>query len=432
MQHLKSYIALALALGPRSYLFRPLIEHFHTPEAIFAAGEEELRAVAPSIRQGTLSAILRNTRERQAEEIATWCRRNRVTVLPYDAPEYPARLRELAEPPIVLYCRGDLSVLGAGMSLGIVGTRKSDAYGVRVAYKLSFELAAAGAVIISGMADGVDGVAAAASLEVGMPTVAVLGSGIDIIYPHFHTRLAAEILRNGVIVTEYPPGTPPLGSNFPVRNRIISGLSSALLVVEAPARSGALITARYAILQGKTLFSVPGDIIEARSVGTNALIRDGALAAFRAEDVLSHFRFLYRDAVNERAFAEALQLSALSNEVIQKYGLQVVLPTEGEAEKEEKPQRRRRSQKRERGREETAPRQGEESPAAMGEAERASSLALLDERQREIAALLPEQPFSLDLLAERGIPAGEAAATLTVLEIYGLVAARPGGLYQKL
>ncbi len=421
MRHEESWIALAEALGPRSAFLRPLLARFGTPEAVFEADGNALREALPDAGEGLLSAILQKRTEKEATRIALWCHRNGVRILTYDSVEYPARLREIDEPPAVLYCRGRLPMPEGRLAIGVVGTRKADAYGEQVTYKLSFELAAAGAVIVSGMAAGLDGIASIAALNAGGETIAVLGCGIDLVYPKQHTRLAAEIAEHGAILTEYPPGTPPNGWNFPIRNRIISALSSGLLVVEAGEHSGALITARYAVLQGKTLFAVPGDITSSRSVGANRLIAEGALPALDSEDILAHFRFLYRDAIRMEALPEATQYSALTPEALKRYGLRMI--GDG-AEKGEAPPAEKRK-----------PKRREKALATPKEQivrkESAPDTSALTPRQKELFALLPDTSFAVDALTSKGVSVSEAASTLTVLEIYGLVHSIPGGMFEK-
>ena len=421
IKHEENWIALAECLGPRSPLLRPLLSRFGTPEAVFEADAATLREALPDAGEGIVSSILQKRTEKNAARIALWCHRNGVRILTYDSVDYPARLREIDEPPAVLYCRGKLPVLDGRLAVGVVGTRKTDAYGEQVTYKLSFELAAAGALIISGMAAGLDGLAAVAALNAGSETVAVLGCGIDVVYPRQHTRLASEIAERGAIVTEYPPGTPPNGWNFPVRNRIISALSSGLLVVEAGEHSGALITARYAVLQGRPVFAVPGDITSPRSVGTNRLIADGAIPVLDSEGILAHYRFLYRDAIRVEAVPEAMQYSALTPEVLKRYGLQMIGQSEAEpaaAPALKKTAKRKRKE----------PTEAKEPlPAQKSEPDTSA----LSPRQRELYDMLPASSFAVDVLTARGVPVSEAASTLTVLEIYGLVRSIPGGMFEK-
>lgn len=421
MQHEENWIILAEILGPRSAQLRPLIEAFGSPEAIFAADESALRAVLPHAGVGTLKALMTRKGADVARATALWCHSNGVRILPLDSVDYPLPLRELDEPPAVLYCRGRLPDFSGRAAVGVVGTRRADAYGEQVAYKLSFELAAAGAVIVSGMADGLDGIATAAALNAGGVAIAVLGCGIDVTYPRHHGKLMRECGECGAVISEFLPGTPPNGYNFPIRNRLISALSDAVLVVEAGEHSGALITARYAVMQGRTLYAVPGDITAARSVGSNRLLQAGARPALSAEDVLSPLRTRYHSTLSDKALCEAVQYSTLTPEALTRFGVRChgIEPTE--AEKPVKEKRKRKT----RGKE--VLQAVEPTSAAID-----PDLGALTPRQRDLYALLPaDTPFTVDHLTERGIPVSEAVGTLTVLEIYGLLASKPGGVYVR-
>jgi DNA processing protein len=200
---------------------------------------------------------------------------------------YPTRLRELHDPPPGLFVRGDAAVeLLREPAVAIVGARACSSYGSQVARLLGRELAAAGLVVLSGLARGVDGEAHRGALDAGGPTVAVLGCGIDRDYPAAHAQLAARIGGRGLVISEYAPGVEPAPWRFPARNRVIAGLASATIVVEARDRSGALITADFALEAGREVFAVPGEITSGLSAGTNALLRLGATPLTRAEDVL--------------------------------------------------------------------------------------------------------------------------------------------------
>ncbi|HWW60746.1 MAG TPA: DNA-processing protein DprA [Thermoanaerobaculia bacterium] len=198
---------------------------------------------------------------------------------------YPPLLREIADPPLVLHVRGDSSLL-AKPSIAIVGSRRASPYAINVAQHLSRRLVSAGLAVVSGLARGVDGAAHDATLEATGTTIAVLGTGIDVIYPKSHAKLYSRIGREGVIVSEFPPHSPPLPDHFPIRNRIISGLSLGTVIVEATTRSGSLITARMAAEQGREVFAIPGSIFSAGSEGTHRLIQYGAKLVHDIDDIL--------------------------------------------------------------------------------------------------------------------------------------------------
>ncbi len=426
MQHEQNWIALAEILGARSPLFKPLLTAFTTPEAIFAASEEELRAALPDAGIGVLKSLLGKRTAETARGIALWCHQNGVRILPFDHKEYPAVLRELDEPPVLLYCRGRLPDLGTRACVGVVGPRRTDAYGEQVTYKISFELAAAGAVIVSGLAEGVDGIATAASLLAGGTPIAVLGCGIDVTYPRHHTRLLAECVERGAVITEYAPGTPPNGYNFPIRNRLISALCDAVLVTQAGENSGALITARYAVIQGRPLFAIPGSILSPLCAGSNRLLQSGAYPVLDVRDILAPLMPRYHGVLSEKNLAEATQFSALDAEKLQKLGLRLSKESAApEVAQEPAPKRKKEKKEKKVKKEKT------EQAAPSEKAERsAPDLSSLTPRQQELYAMLPQGPFTADALTAKGVPISEAASTLTLMEIYGLVASRPGGMFE--
>ncbi len=426
MQHEQSWIALAEILGPRSVYLKPLLKAFGTPEAIFAADEARLREVLPDIGAGTLKSLLGKRTAEIARGIALWCHQYAVRILPFDHAEYPATLRELDEPPALLYCRGRLPDLSSRACVGVVGPRRTDAYGECVTYKISFELAAAGAVIVSGLAEGVDGIATAAALLAGGTPIAVLGCGIDVTYPRHHTRLLAECAEHGAVITEYAPGTPPNGYNFPIRNRLISALSDAVLVTQAGEHSGALITARYAVIQGRPLYAVPGNVTSSLCVGSNRLLQSGAYPVLEARDLLVPLLPRYHATLCEKHFTEAVQFSALDAEKLQKLGLRLSKENTASAQQDAPAPKRKKEKKEKKVKRE----KGEQAPTPTSEAVPAPDLSSLTPRQRELYAMLPHAPFTVDVLTAKGVPVSEAVSTLTLMEIYGLVASRPGGMFE--
>lgn len=210
-----------------------------------------------------------------------------VTLVTWDDSSYPRHLRSIYDPPFVLYVRGQM-VPEDEWAVAVVGTRRATVYGREAARELAGGLAANGITVISGLARGIDGQAHRSALERGGRTIAVLGSGVDVIYPSEHRGLARDILGGGALVSEYPLGTKPEARNFPARNRIISGLCLGVVVVEAGTRSGALITADFASEQGRDVFAVPGNIFQRSSQGCNRLIRDGATPALSVSDIVEH------------------------------------------------------------------------------------------------------------------------------------------------
>ena len=209
-----------------------------------------------------------------------------IRILTIDDPAYPAQLRQIKDPPKALYYAGDLTLLGTRL-VAVVGSRKFTAYGRRVAAKIAGRLAACGVTVVSGMAVGIDGIGHRSALDAGGKTIAVLGNGLDVMYPAANRELKKDILREGLLLSEYPPGMKGTKYTFPQRNRIISGLSEATVVVEAGLNSGSLITAALAAEQGRTVYGVPGNIDAVTSLGTNMLIRDGAQPLIAVDDLLA-------------------------------------------------------------------------------------------------------------------------------------------------
>ncbi len=263
--------------------FRLLLEAFGDAEQAWQASPDALREAGLSKR--VVEAFLRIRSSDLLER--TWQRieSQGVKVLTWEDAGYPRLLKEIEQPPPVLYARGEVTE-DDEWAVAIVGTRRITAYGRQVAEDLAGTMARNGITVVSGLARGVDAVAHQACLKNGGRTLAVLGSGVDHIYPPEHRRLAQEIVTNGAILSDYPPGTPPEATNFPPRNRIISGLARATVVVEAGKSSGALITATFAIEQGREVFAVPGGIYSPASQGTNQLIQQGARPYLTPQDIL--------------------------------------------------------------------------------------------------------------------------------------------------
>jgi DNA processing protein len=259
-----------------------LLSRFQTLSDAWRASQDSLRLVLEPRALAELAAARRVVEpERHLEEL----RRRGIRILHVEHREYPRLLTEASGRPTVLYIRGQL-VPGDDRSVGIVGTRRSTTYGKNVTERIAEELAVAAVTVVSGLARGIDAVAHHIALESGGRTVAVLGSGVDVIYPAEHRRLVERILENGAVISEQPPGAKPDAPNFPARNRIISGMSLGVVVIEAPARSGALITANFAADQGREVFVVPGNVGNATSAGTNQLLRDGARVVRDGADIL--------------------------------------------------------------------------------------------------------------------------------------------------
>lgn len=267
-----------------------LLDKFESVEEIYSKNSEDDFKNIALIRQNDINSLL-NKDTQKAEKIISKIKVIEADIITYESSEYPEKLKALPNPPYVLYVRGKLPDFNNAVSIGVVGTRKYSDYGKAVTIKLSYELSKEGITIVSGMARGIDTFAAAAAMRAGGKTVAVLGSGIDVIYPPENIDVMKKISQNGAVITEYPPGTEPFRVNFPERNRIIAALSDGLLVTEAPKKSGALITAKYALEIGKTIFSVPGNVFAPNCVGTNSLIKAGYKMVTHPKDILDEYSY---------------------------------------------------------------------------------------------------------------------------------------------
>jgi DNA processing protein len=262
-----------------------LLECFDTLEDAWRAGDREIRATG--LPSDVVSAILSERPSIDPANEMERIERAGVRALTLDDPDYPRLLRHIPLPPPVLYVRGTLLPTDE-LSIGVVGTRRSTSYGTDMTARISRGLAEAGVTIVSGLALGIDTVAHRVALEAGGRTLAVFGCGLDTIYPPRNRVLAERIVENGALISEYALGTKPDARNFPVRNRIISGLSRGVVVVEAPTRSGALITTSFAADQGRDVFAVPGSALSSASAGCHDLIRNGAMLITSAEQILDH------------------------------------------------------------------------------------------------------------------------------------------------
>ncbi len=296
MEELSAWLALKSLPGIGNHLRKRLIDRFKTPEAVFAAVDSALSQVEgmtarhiETIRGGPPPVEAAERELEKAKKIG--CR-----LLPLTDPDYPALLREIPDPPILLYVKGSIEALAPAVA--VVGTRNPSRYGIRAAMELSMDLVSRGITVVSGLARGVDTAAHEGAMRQGGKTAAVLGCGFHHVYPPENRALYRRIAKQGALITEFALDEPPDSYHFPVRNRIISGITLGCVVVEAARRSGALITARLAAEQNREVFAVPGSIHSAKSAGPNRLIRNGATLVESAADI---FAELPRHALGELA-----------------------------------------------------------------------------------------------------------------------------------
>lgn len=268
-----------------------LLEHFGSPEEVYYAEPGDLLQVE-GITADQAQALENKSLDR-AHSILEECARKDIFLLTAQDALYPQRLKNIYDPPLLLYGRGSMPLFDEEAAVAVVGTRSCSPYGIRTAERFGFEMSKQGGLVVSGLARGIDAASQLGALRAGGLTAAVLGCGVDVVYPPENDRLYEDVAASGVLLSEYPPGAEPFGWHFPARNRILSGLCLATLVVEAPEKSGALITAATALEQGRDVFAIPGPLDAEGSVGCNRLIRDGAGLATESWDILREYQSRY-------------------------------------------------------------------------------------------------------------------------------------------
>ena len=388
MSALKYWLWLTELPGLTNQTRLALLRHFPTPEDVYYADPEEVLLTEGITREQ--AKLLEDKDCSGADRILADCQRLDLDLLTIQDAGYPNRLRNIYDPPCLLYVRGRLPAFDDEASIAVVGTRDCTPYGVSCAEKLGYGLAAGGAVVVSGLARGVDSAALRGALRAGGTVTAVLGNGLDVVYPPENQYLYEDVAAAGALISEYPPGTPPEAKHFPVRNRIMSGLCLGTLVVEAPARSGALITAGTALEQGRDVFAVPGPIDAPTSVGCNRLIRDGAGLVSDAWDILGEYEPRFPDKLRREGARET----------------PAVLGYQARQKTEPKP-----------------------VPPSVSISR--NDYSLTDDQIRLLRALTEEPMLVDDLIELTEIPTRRVLSALTVLEIEHLVTQHSGKRYAR-
>lgn len=389
MAALKYWVWLTTLPGLTNRSKLLLLEHFPSPEDIYYAQPEDLPPVEGL--SSSQAALLSDKSTDRAEDVLARCAKGDIFLLTMQDALYPDRLRNIYDPPVLLYGRGRMPLFDEEAAVSVVGTQTCTPYGISAAGELGYQLAKEGAVVVSGLARGIDGASHRGALRAGGFAAAVLGGGVDVVYPAENRRLYEDIAATGVLLSEYPPGTEPMGSHFPVRNRILSGLSLAVLVVEAPERSGALITANTALEQGRDVFAVPGPIDAPNSRGSNRLIRDGAGLVTCGWDILEGYRSRFPHRLRP------------SSENLPPAPEQDSLPAQrAEESSPAKPEKK-------------------ETPPALPVLDlTADTAGLTDDQIRILQVLTTDAPLLTDDVAERAdLPIRRVLSALTVLEIDG-------------
>ncbi len=401
------WIWLATRPGISDPLKKTIAETFSDAEDVYYADRKTLaglEGITPTAMEGLLDKDLT-----EANGILDRCDKKQIKICAYRDGDYPARLRNIPDPPLVLYYKGRLPDLDKTPVIGVVGTRKASAYGMTVAADMGYQIARCGGLVVSGAADGIDSMAMQGALMADCPVIGVLGCGADVVYPAHNKKLYADTERYGCLLTEYPPEAKPLHWHFPRRNRIISGLSNGVLVVEAPERSGALITARQAAEQGRDVFVVPGNIGIASCMGSNGLLREGAISVSCGWDVVGEYAFLYPDSVQESTASSVAGAVLASAEkpspmVAQKPRLPKIGGAAGR-KKDKKPI---------------------DNPVNQGYSDQSKPLPALSPEEKQILETLEDTLLVDELISRLELPAGKVLSCLTMLQIKGLVRQLPG------
>ena len=408
------WIWLATRTGISDRVKVQMVRQYEEPEAIYFAAPEaysQVEALSPEGRESLLDKDLRS-----AEKILDDCDRENLHILTYRDAAYPKRLQNIPDPPLVFYYKGRLPDFDGTPVIGVVGTRGASPYGLTVAKRMGYQIAKCGGTVVSGMAAGIDGMAMRGALTAGGTVVGILGCGADVVYPVSNRSLFGDTEQYGCILSEFPPGTPPVGWNFPKRNRIISGLSNGVLIIEAPEKSGALITANLAADQGRDVFVVPGNIDIPSCVGSNRLLRDGAIAVSSGWDILSEYEAQYPGKVwkndapsTQSAYPDETLAVADSEKSETKVAQKPRIPAKN------KPGKSKNDKK------------AIDNGATTAYSDLNDILAgLSPDEQKIVSALKNGERLVDDVIAETGLTTGKVLATLTLLEVKGVVKRLPG------
>lgn len=408
------WIWLASRQGLNAAAKAAVLQYFQDPEDVYYAQTERYAQVEGLTEEAVLSLADKDLTE--AENVILQCEEKKIQLLTYQDAMYPNRLRNIADPPLVLYYRGRLPEFDAVPVIAVVGTREATAYGLSVAKRMGAQIARCGGLVVSGLAVGIDSMAMRGALSAGGSVVGVMGCGVDVGYPAANRSLLLDTQQRGCLISEFPPGTPPLRWNFPKRNRIISGLACGVLVVEAPEKSGALITAGQAADQGRDVFVVPGNVDVDTCAGSNALLRDGAIAVCSGWDIMSEYQQMFPGKVRRNPL----------------HSRQTIYPDELAAVEASRRNNDRVAQRACKPEKEDKQQRGNDKKGI----DNTSSTPYSDVKETD-STLTPDERCILgqlnggdrlvdDLIADSGLRSGDVLSALTLLEVKGLIARRPG------
>ena len=422
---------LALTVGAPSKYYDVLFQRYSTAFEVFRADTEELEELGIPER---IVKRMKDMDRTALDDYAEKCRKRRVGVIVRGGKGYPERLRSIRNAPYLLFFKGRLPDFDRKICTAVVGPRKMSEYGMNMAYKIGYELGAAGAVVVSGMARGIDACAAVGAMEAGGVTVAVTGRGLDGVYPPEHELLMKKICENGAVFSEYGLGEPPIASHFPQRNRIVSGLCQGTLVVEAGQRSGAMLTANDALVEGRQLYAVPGNVGSPTSAGSNDLIKAGATVVLRASDVIRNNTLLYGDTIDADRLRSAELTSDLRPGTLEKYGVFTVKSsaTPGKtvpvshAARQETDKKTGKNPEREPEEKSQTPKESAETGMQM------TPETIPEGLLRDVyLAMEPGKRITADHLTQLGYSAGDAVTALSMLNVMGFVEDVHGGAYVR-
>lgn len=405
---LAHWIWLSTRIGVGVRGMQALLRQFPDVESLYFAEEGEY-ALLEELSGRDLTSLCDKSLD-QANRVLEACYNQEIHLLTLQDAAYPLRLKNIFNPPVVLYYKGQLPEFDAEPVIAVVGTRKASAYGCVSAKRMGYQLGRCGALVVSGLAGGIDSMAMIGALTAGRPVIGVLGCGVDVVYPKSNAGLFRDVVERGCLLSEFMPGTPPERRNFPQRNRIISGLACGVVVVEAPAKSGALITAQLALDQGRDVFAVPGNIDVVSNAGSNGLLRQGAVAVQHGWDVMEEYEELYPGKI--RAWNSQSKVTAYPEEIAAQTGERFHPVAKNSP----------------------APSSFDEKSIDKDETnpyiEREKTMPQFSADEKAILSALAAEPRHVDhIIAETGLPAGRVLASLTLLEVRGYVTRQPGQYY---
>ena len=432
------WIWLAEQSGYASENFTKLYNFYKDPVDVYNLENYEIMQLDKVISSHYKDKLCQKNLEK-ASAIYEYCCAHGITVLSYADERYPESLKLLPNPPIVLYCLGNIPNFNDNLCLGIVGTRKMSRYGREAAYRFGYELSSLGVNVVSGLALGIDAMATCGAIDGGTPTIQVLGCGVSVIYPKVHAKLREKVIEQGVIISEYPPLEQAQRFYFPQRNRIISGISQGVFVAECRKASGAMITAADGFVQGKYLFAYPGKVGDPTAEGPNELLRNGAFAALTTEDIIRNYGLYFNEAnkketknkleaARERAIDAAKSLAKYSIpdkcEENEKINNAPILGAPTGKSKEKNP-----SISKAKSYCEEAPKNEPKNEVVSAPIKTAKDYGLDDKMAKVFDSIDCKKPMSVDKIICEGLTAQDVITALTMLEINGLISSLPGGLY---